>query len=82
MLPAVTAVHALPGYRLLLTFANGERKCFDMSPYLHYPVFRRLQNPGFFALAQPDYGTVTWPGEIDIAPETLYLDGISELGRA
>ena len=82
MLPAVTAVQALPGYRLLLTFENGERKYFDMSPYLGYPVFQRLQNHGFFALARIDYGTVTWPGEIDIAPETLYLDGISELGRA
>jgi hypothetical protein len=69
MLPAVTAVQALPDYRLLLTFENGERKHFDMSPYLHYRVFQRLQKPGFFALARPDYGTVTWPGEIDIAPE-------------
>jgi len=46
-----------------------------MQPFLHYPVFRRLQNPGFFALARVDYGTVTWPGEIDIAPETLYMGG-------
>ena len=78
MLPAVNSVQALPNYRLLLTFDNGERKCFDMSPYLHYPVFKRLQNPGFFNLARTDYGTVTWPGDIDIAPETLYLDGVSE----
>ena len=81
MLPAVTAVKALPNYRLFLTFENGERKYFDMSPYLHYPVFKRLQNPGFFKLARPDYGTVTWPGEIDIAPETLYIDGVSEIER-
>ena len=81
MLPAVTAVQTLPNYRLFLTFDNGERKCFDMSPYLHYPVFHRLQNPGFFKLARPDYGTVTWPGEIDIAPETLYIDGVSEPGQ-
>ncbi len=32
MLPAVTSALALPNYRLLLTFDNGERKCFDMSP--------------------------------------------------
>ncbi len=76
MLPEVIAVEALPNYRLLLTFANNERKCFDMSPYLGYPVFQRLKNSGFFSLARIDYGTVTWPGEIDIAPETLYLDSI------
>ena len=81
MLPSVTAVQALPGYRLSLTFDNGEHKYFDMSPYLQFPVFRRLQNPGFFGLARIDYGTMTWPGEIDIAPETLYIDGVDEVGK-
>ena len=68
----VSSVEAVPDYRLVLTFTTGERRCFDMRPYLQYPVFRRLENPAFFGLARVDYGTVTWPGEIDIAPETLY----------
>jgi hypothetical protein len=68
----VTSVEALSDYRLVLTFTTGERRCFDMRPYVQYPVFRRLENPAFFGLARVDYGTVTWPGEIDIAPETLY----------
>jgi hypothetical protein len=68
----VTTVQAAPDYQLVLTFNNGERRRFDMHRYLRYPVFRRLENPAFFALARVDYGTVTWPGEIDIAPETLY----------
>jgi len=79
MLPEIVAVQALPDFHLLVTFDNGEHKHFDMSPYLHYPVFHRLQNPGFFALAKVNYGTVTWPGEIDIAPERLYLDGVAVL---
>jgi hypothetical protein len=68
----VTSVDAASGHRLVLTFNTGERRCFDMRPYLRYPVFRRLENPAFFALARVDYGTVIWPGEIDIAPETLF----------
>jgi hypothetical protein len=68
----VNAVETIADFGLLLTFNGGERRCFDMRPYLHYPVFRRLENPGFFGLAHVDYGTVTWPGDIDIAPETLY----------
>lgn len=74
MLPEVSAVSPLSGHILLLTFTNGEQKQFNMTPYLHYPVFQRLQNPGFFRLAKVDYGTVVWPGEIDIAPETLYFE--------
>jgi len=68
----VNAVEAVSDFGLILTFNNGERRRFDMRPYLHYPVFRRLENPGYFSLARIDYGTVTWPGDIDIAPETLY----------
>ena len=68
----VTTVQAAPDYQLVLTFNNGERRRFHMRGYLHYPVFRRLENAAFFALARVDYGTVTWPGDIDIAPETLY----------
>ena len=68
----VSRVEVSPDYLLLLIFDNGERRRFDMTPYLQYPVFKRLQNPAFFSLARVDYGTVTWPGDIDIAPETLY----------
>lgn len=68
----VTAVSADDRSHLTLTFSHGERRGFDMQPYMHLPVFQRLQNPGFFALARVDYGTVVWSGEIDIAPETLY----------
>ena len=68
----VCKVEVCSDYHLLLTFDNGERRLFDMKPYLNYPVFQRLHNLGFFSLARVDYGTVTWPYDIDIAPETLY----------
>jgi hypothetical protein len=68
----VDSVEAVADYGLLLTFNSGERRRFDMRPYLHFPVFRRLENPAYFLLARVDYGTVVWPGDIDIAPETLY----------
>ena len=68
----VSSVLTEPDFYLALMFSNGEQRRFDMRPYLHLPVYLRLKNPGYFALAQVDYGTVVWPGEIDIAPETLY----------
>ncbi len=72
MFPDVIAVETLPDYCLLLTFEQGEKKYFDMKPYLHATVFQPLKNVSFFKLAQVDYGTVVWSNDIDIAPETLY----------
>ena len=72
----VSSVKVYPDYILLVSFSTGENKYFDMKPYLHYPVFLKLTNPDFFALASVAYDTVIWPGDIDIAPETLYAQGI------
>ena len=59
-------------YRLRLVFENGEERIFDMSPYMDKKPFDRLKDPPVFGCARIDYGTVVWPGNIDIAPETLY----------
>ena len=70
----VTRVIARPDYNLMLVFENGEVRIFDARPLLDKRPFDRLQDPAVFALAfvDPALGTVCWPGEIDIAPETLY----------
>lgn len=68
----ITKVEAKPHYMLHLEFENGERRIFDMSPYLDKKPFLQLKDFSLFALAFVDYGTVVWPGNIDIAPETLY----------
>jgi len=72
MLLDVVAVQPQPDYQLLLEFANGERRCFDMVPYLDRKPFVRIKTLPLFMLARIEYGTVVWPGDIDIAPETLY----------
>jgi len=68
----ILAVEVKPGHKLLLTFETGEQRIFSMSTLLTQPPFNRLQDPHLFELARIDYGTVVWPGNIDIAPETLY----------
>ena len=72
MLLDVVRVEPLSGYRLNLEFENYEKRIFDVSPYLEKGVFKMLKDPAIFNCAYIDGGTVTWPGEIDIAPETLY----------
>ena len=68
----VVKVSAKLGYVLELEFENGEQRVFDMSPYMEKKPFHRLKESGVFFGARVDYGMVVWPGNIDIAPETLY----------
>jgi hypothetical protein len=68
----VIKVAVASDYRLILEFENGERRLFDMYPYLEKMPFLKLKGSPVFNLARVDYGTVVWPGNIDIAPETLY----------
>jgi len=68
----VMNVKVHPGYRLELEFENGEHRIFDMAPYMDKKPFVRLKDSPLFNCAHIDYGTVVWPGNIDIAPETLY----------
>lgn len=73
MIPEVLEATAWPDHHLKLRFASGEERLFDVRPYLDRGVFQRLRDPRLFAQARVAFGTVTWPGELDIAPETLYL---------
>lgn len=78
MNPRVANVTTLDGYRLRIIFTNGEQRVFDAKPYIGYPAFKRLANPGFFALVKPDHGTVSWPDNIDFCPDTLYMESVRE----
>lgn len=68
----VVKVEAKLDYTLLLEFENGEKRIFDMAPYMDKRPFAQLKGSPLFGKASVDYGTVVWPGNIDIAPETLY----------
>ena len=71
----VIDVKTQPNFELMVTFADGARKLFSMLPYLQYPAFRPLSEPGKFDLAHVSNGTVEWTDEIDISPDTLYIAG-------
>ena len=68
----VTKVTAKPGYVLELEFENGEYRLFDMSYLMDKKPFNRLKEANAFFAARVDYGTVVWPGNIDIDPAALY----------
>ena len=76
MNPRVKSVVATDDYRLRLTFTNGEVGTFDCSHLLEFGVFREFQNIAYFVRAYVVDGTVAWPNEQDMCPDTLYEDSI------
>jgi hypothetical protein len=74
MNPYVKSIQFRDEYRLLLTFENGEKRIFDLTPYFNKPVFARLKNETLFKTARVVSGSVEWQGEIDLSHDTLYLE--------
>ncbi|MBA3443149.1 MAG: DUF2442 domain-containing protein [Pyrinomonadaceae bacterium] len=72
----VIAVKANDDFSLDLKFVDGSVKRFDVKPYLDRGVFRELKDLHYFNKVSVAFGTVQWPNEQDISPETLYLDGL------
>ncbi len=76
MLCDVVSVKPMPNFQIDLQYKNGERRLFDVRPLLAMKPWNRIARPEIFSLVRVEYGTVVWPGEIDIAPETLYDDSV------
>ena len=73
MNPRVRSVKALADYKLRLEFTNGEVRVYDCRPLLDRGVFQELKDPNYFEQVSVFLGSVAWPHEQDICPDTLYL---------
>ena len=71
----VVDVRANDDFTLDLRFSDGSVKKFDVKPYLKYGVFIELNDLGYFKKVKLAFGTIQWPNEQDIAPDTLFLEG-------
>lgn len=78
MNPRISEVAPTDDYKLRLTFTNGERGIYDCSGLLNFGVFSELGDKNYFKQAKVLDGTVVWPHEQDICPDTLYLDSEKE----
>ena len=74
MNPRVAAVAPTDDYTLEIEFANGEIGIYDCTPHLDFGVFQELRDVNYFRQARAEGGTVVWPNEQDICPDTLYED--------
>ena len=73
---AVINVLALDNYKLLLTFENGEKKIFDVSPYLEIGKFSELKDNEIFRSVRVHFDSVEWANKLDLDPDLLYTKGI------
>ncbi len=68
-------IHVLDGYKLFVRFADQKEGVVDLTSIIQKGgVFETLQDRKNFeqAYVDPDWNILCWPGDIDIAPETLY----------
>ena len=81
MIHDVVKADYVEGYRIRITFDNGREGTVDFSSYVEAGgVFERFQDLEFFKRFTVDreLGVLSWGGEIDIAPETLYAKATGE----
>lgn len=66
----------LPNYRLFIRFEDGAKGEVDLSSMVEDGVFVSWKDQSIFSRVSIDdaTGTVTWPGGIDLCPDTLYSD--------
>jgi hypothetical protein len=71
----IAEVKALPDYRLWVRFNDGLEGTADISGLVHSShagVFAALRDKTLFERVTLHYGAVTWPGELDLAPDAMH----------
>lgn len=64
----------LGGHTVWLRFRDGTAGEVDLGPVLRGPVFEPLRDPAYFRQfrVDPQFHTLVWPNDVDIAPEFLH----------
>ena len=73
---AIKDVKPHDNYLLLLTFENGERRQFDMKPYLDFGIFQELKDLRLFKTVKTSFDSIEWDNEADFDPEILYQKSV------
>ena len=70
----VVEAKVLGSLEFAVTFADGLSGKVKILPSHLYGVFEKLRDPDFFRQLQVTDGFVSWPGDIDIAPDAMYSE--------
>jgi hypothetical protein len=72
MYPDVVAAEITGNLEFEVRFADGVAGLVRLLPSHLYGVFEKLADPAFFGRIQVTDGFVSWPGEVDLAPDAMY----------
>lgn len=70
--PTATHVEVICAYQILVEFNNGEKRSFDVEPYIKGDWYGQLRVMEYFKRVTTDGYTVVWPNGQDICPDELY----------
>lgn len=73
----IKTVKPINNYNLILTFDNGEKRQFDMKPYLNKGIFQELKDISKFNSVRVSFDTIEWDNEADFDPEILYKNSVA-----
>jgi hypothetical protein len=68
----VIDVKTLSSLSIQVTFADGTSGKVQFEPSHLTGVFEALKDPDVFRQAYIEHGAVTWPGNLDLAPDAMY----------
>jgi Protein of unknown function (DUF2442) len=79
----VAGVEPRPGFRLRVRFNDGTEGTVEMAEFVGFAaagVFTALRDERLFRQAGVVLGAVTWPGELDLAPDAMHR-AVKQFGR-
>lgn len=84
--PTVINVTAKDNYYVLLEFDNGEKKAFDVKPYIKGSWYGKLKDKVYFQTVKTNGFSIEWQEGQDICPDDLYYNSVAcsctnQLGR-
>ena len=70
-----TKVTALSGHRIEVSYPDGETGIIDLSNSVGRGIFTPLTNEALFSSVHiGKFGQITWSDEIEICPDSAYLE--------
>lgn len=74
--PTATEVTSTKDYKLIVAFDSGEKKMFDVKPYIKGEWYGELKDISYFNTVKTDGYSVCWENGQDLCPDELYYNSI------